>query len=362
MKRIVIFLIVVSSICLLQAQSRIKDISKVQGMDQKQVIGYGLVVGLQGTGDSAASAVTIQSINNMLEHFGLSVPSNRIRPNNVAAVMVTGMLPAFATSGSSFDIVISAIGDARSLEGGTLLMTPLIGENNQKYAIAQGNISMGGSTDPGRDTRVRRSYSNTGRIPNGAMVQTDNPNMLVKDGELKIQLFNPDFTTAERVATVINANAGMRLATAVDASNVSLIVPDDAIVNNGLIGFISNIENLPIVPQQAALVVINERTGTVVAGGNVRIAPVAIAHGNITIRIQGETQEYTTGPFTLVVPVTSNVAEDEANNNRVFVMETATVQELAQALNAIRVTPRDIIAIFQAIKESGALLSDLRII
>jgi len=346
----------------MHAQSRIKDISKVQGADQKQVIGYGLVVGLQGTGDSPASAVTIQSINNMLEHFGLSVPSTRIRPNNVAAVMVTGLMPAFASSGSAFDVVISSVGDARSLEGGTLLMTPLIGENNQKYAIAQGSLSMSGATDNGRDTRVRRSYSNAGRIPNGAIVEMDNPNILVRDAQLKIQLFSSDFTTAERVAAAINANAGMRLATADNSSNVSVIVPDDVIVNNTLNGFISNIENLPVQPQQAAMVVINERTGTIVAGGNVRIAPVAIAHGNLTVRIQGDTQEYTTGPFTLVVPVTSNVADDEANNSRVFVMETATVQELATALNTIRVTPRDIIAIFQSLKEAGALLSDLRVI
>jgi len=362
MKRIVFALIIVFTVCVLHSQTRIKDISKVRGADNKQVIGYGLVVGLQGTGDSPASAVTIQSINNMLEHFGLSVPSNRIRPNNTAAVMVTGLLPPFATSGAAFDIVVSSVGDARSLEGGTLLMTPLIGENNQKYAIAQGPISMGGNVDNGRDTRVRKSYSNAGRIPNGAIVETENPNMFVRDGELQLQLYNADFTTAERVAAAINAAQGMRLATADNGSNVSVIVPDNVIVNNEVIAFISNIENLVVQPQQAARVVINERTGTVIAGGNVQIAQVAISHGNLTLQIQGPTQEYTTGPFTLVVPVTSNVDAENARNQRVYVVETATVQDLATALNAIRVTPRDMISIFQALKEAGALLADLKII
>jgi flagellar P-ring protein precursor FlgI len=361
MKRIVFSILIILIIGILSAQTRLKDISKFGGADNRQLIGYGLVTGLQGTGDSPASAVTIQSINNMLEHFGLSVPETRIRPNNVAAVMVTAIMPPFASSGSTFDVIVSSVGDARSLEGGMLLMTPLVGRDNRLYATAQGPISMGGFMEENRETRLRRNYSNAGRIPNGAIVDNDNPSSFIRDGELRIQLHSADFTTAERVAVAINNAQGMRLATAENGSVVTVIVPDNVLMNNNLIAFISELENLEVTPQQNARVVINERTGTIVAGGNVRIAEVAIAHGNLVIRIATETTEYTTGPFTLVAQHVSNISSNE-EATRFFVMETATVQELAQALNAIKVSPRDMISIFQALKEAGALLAELRII
>jgi len=360
MKRLGFVIMILAVVTMLTAQSRLKDISRISGADSRQLIGYGLVVGLQGTGDSPASQVTIQSINNMLEHFGLTVPENRIRPNNVAAVMVTAIMPPFASPGSTFDIVVSSVGDARSLEGGVLLMTPLTGQDNRRiYAIAQGSISFGGFNEETRGTRLRRNYTNAGRIPNGAIVQMENPNAMLRDGELRIMLNQPDFTTAERAVTAINEFFEMRLAVADNASNITVLVPDDVILDNNLIGFISSIENLEVVTQQTARVVINERTGTIVAGGNVRIAQVAIAHGNLVIRV-GEPQLLNLGPYRLEMLNERIMAEEQSA--RVFIMESATVQELAQALNAIRITPRDMISIFQSIKEAGALLAELRII
>ena len=359
MKKMFMAFILILAFVGLSAQTRLKDISKISGMDNRELIGYGLVVGLQGTGDSPASQATIQSIVNMLEHFNLSVPENRVRPNNVAAVMVTAVMPPFASTGSQFDVVVSSVSDARSLEGGQLFMTPLRGGDNRVYAIAQGPVSIGGFNEEARGTRLRRNFSNTGRVPNGASVQITNSNVIFQNGELKILLNNPDFTTAERAVTAINNLLNMRLATAENASTINVIVPDDVVMNDNLISFISNIENLEIVPQQSARVVINERTGTIVAGGNVQIAPVAIAHGNLMIKVQSEEENLSAGPFSLERYITEM---DTQEQNRIFFMESATVQELAQALNAIKVTPRDMISIFQALKESGALLADLRIL
>jgi flagellar P-ring protein precursor FlgI len=361
MKRLFLVLYIILIVNILSAQTRLKDISKVSGADSKQLIGYGLVVGLQGTGDSPASVATIQSLYNMFEHFNLSVQENRIRPNNVAIVTVTANMPPFASNGSTFDVVVSSVGDARSLEGGTLLRTTLVAPDNRVYAIAQGPLSMGGFREENRQTRLRQSYSNTGRVPNGAIVSLENSNNISNDGELKFLLHSPDFTTAERVAAAINAAQGMRLATANNASTISVIIPDEVFVNDSLIAFVSNLENLMVVPQQSARVVINERTGTIVAGGNVQISSVAIAHGNLMLRIATDTTEYTTGPFTLVVSATSNIESSE-QTSRMFTLESATVQELAAALNAIRCSPRDMISIFQSLKEAGALQAELRII
>ena len=360
MKKAILIVIIIMAVTGLTAQTLLKDISKVSGMDSRQLIGYGLVVGLQGSGDSTSSQVTIQSINNMLEHFGLSVPDNRITPRNTAAVMVTAVMPPFASAGSTFDVIVSSVGDAKSLEGGQLLMTPLIGQDSKAMiAIAQGSISFGGFNEATRGTSIRRNYTNSGRIPNGAIVEVENTNMIFQNGELRILLNSPDFTTAERATAAINDLLGMRLATAENASSIMVIVPDDVIMDNNLISFISNIENLEVAPQQTARVVINERTGTIVAGGNVRISPVAIAHGNLVIRVAAEDEVYSAGQFSLERYIT---IMDSREETRVFYMETATVQELAQALNSIRVTARDMISIFQALKESGSLLAELRIL
>ena len=360
MKRYGVLITIIVVATMLAAQTRLKDISKISGMESRQLIGYGLVTGLNGTGDSPASQATIQSITNMLEHFGLTVPENRVRTNNVAAVMVTATMPAFASPGSTFDVQVAAMADARSLEGGTLLLTPMIGHDSRVvYAMAQGSISISGFAEEARGARVRRNVTNAGRVPSGAIVQAENSGNLLRDGELQLMLSNPDFTTAERTVEAINEFFEMRVATARNASNISIIVPDEVILNNNLIGFIASIENLEVTPQVNARVVINERTGTIVAGGNVRINSVAIAHGNLMIRVSQDVGHLTAGPFNLATYIAHVEAQED---HRTFVLESGTVQELAQALNAIKVTPRDMIAIFQSLKEAGALLAELRII
>jgi len=358
MKKLCIILGLIT-VTYLSAQARLKDISKMSGMDGKQLVGYGIVTGLQGTGDTPASQAAIQSIKNMLEHFSLSVPENRIRPNNSAAVMITATMPPFAAPGTTFDVNVSSIADARNLEGGILIMSPLIGTDNVKYALAQGPISIGGSNEDARgaNNKVRQNYRNTGRIPNGAVVEVNNSNNLINDGDLTVLLHQPDFTTAERVVTAINELYNIPLANAENASKINIIVPDNFILNNNLVAFIASLENLEIQADQVARVVINERTGTIVAGGNVRITSAVIAHGNLMLKIN---DELNLGPYYLEMLLEKDRLGKP--QSRFFELQSATVAELAQALNAIKVTPRDMIAIFQSLKETGALMAELRIL
>ncbi len=359
MKRLSLLAAFILVILSLSAQSRLKDISAFSGIETKELIGYGLVVGLQGTGDGSSSQMTIQSIMNMLEHFGISVPLNKIRPNNVAAVMITTTMPPFMKTGSRFDVNVSSIGDAKSLEGGVLLMTPLIGQDNKKYALAQGPISFGGFNEEIKNTKMRKNYTNVGRIPNGATLETEVPNTLLKNGELNLVLNQADFTTAQKIVSSINSVYRGRIASADDARSISITVPDSVIVRNNLIGFISTVENIRITPEQPAKVVINERTGTIVAGGNIRINEVAIAHGNLVIQVATEVQSVNVGPVG-VENSQSKISIKE--DSRVVTMKTATVEELARALNSIKVSPRDMISIFQSIKEAGALQAELKIL
>jgi flagellar P-ring protein precursor FlgI len=342
----------------LSAQSRLKDISTFSGIESKELIGYGLVVGLQGTGDGTSSQMTIQSIMNMLEHFGITIPINKIRPNNVAAVMITATMPPFMRAGSRFDVNVSSIGDAKSLEGGVLLMSPLVGQDNIKYALAQGPVSFGGFNEEIRNTKMRKNYTNVGRIPNGAVLEVELENKMLVNGELNLVLNQADFTTAQRIVSNINDTYRGRIANAYDARTITITVPDSILVRNNLIGFISNVENLRVVPEQNAIVVINERTGTIVAGGNVRINEIAIAHGNLVIQVETQVTRTQVGPFGREEEETTiNVKEDA----RVVTMQTATVEDLARALNSIKVSPRDLISIFQSIKEAGALQAELKI-
>ncbi|HOQ79454.1 MAG TPA: flagellar basal body P-ring protein FlgI [Candidatus Cloacimonadota bacterium] len=342
----------------LSAQSRLKDISSFSGIESKELIGYGLVVGLQGTGDGTSSQMTIQSIMNMLEHFGITVPINRIRPNNVAAVMITATMPPFMKAGSRFDVNVSSIGDAKSLEGGVLLMSPLIGQDNKKYALAQGPVSFGGFNEEIRNTKMRKNYTNVGRIPNGAVLELEVENKMLINGELNLVLNQADFTTAQKIVTNINSIYRGRIANAYDARTISISVPDSVLVRNNLINFISTVENLRVVPEQSAIVVINERTGTIVAGGNVRINEIAIAHGNLVIQVETKTNRAQVGPYSTESESSNITATEDA---RVITMETATVEDLARALNAIKVSPRDLISIFQSIKQAGALQAELKI-
>jgi len=359
MKRIILIILACFLTAGLAAQSRLKDISSFTGIESKELIGYGLVVGLQGTGDGASSQMTIQSIVNMLEHFGLSVPMTKIKPNNVAAVMVTATMPAFSKEGSKFDVHVSSIGDAKSLEGGVLLMTPLIGTDNKKYALAQGPISFGGFNEESKQAKIRKNYTNVGRIPNGATSEADLANKMLKDGEINLVLNQSDFTTVQKIVSLINNTYRGRIANADDGRSISITVPDSIIVRNNLIGFVANIENLRVNPEQPARVVINERTGTIVAGGNIRINQVAIAHGNLVIQVNTENRRASAGPFS---SSSSQTQIKSSESSRVVTMETATVEDLAKALNSIKVTPRDMISIFQSIKEAGALQAELKIL
>jgi flagellar P-ring protein precursor FlgI len=303
--------------------------------------------------------MTVISINNMLEHFGLSVPENRISARNTAAVIVTASMPAFAGPGSTFDVNVASVGDARSLEGGQLLMTPLVGADNRLYAIAQGPLTFGGfNVGMQRGVRERQHFTNVGTVVNGALVQESSNGVFIVDGELNLMLMNPNFTTAERAAEAINEEFGMRLATANNASNISVIVPDDVIMGDNIVGFISTIENLEVHVAVPARVVINERTGTIVAGGNIVLQEVAIAHGHLTVITHAGNQP-PFGPYSFE----ARLADIEQRDyRRMFMIEGTTVAEISAALHAIRVTPREMIAIFQALHASGALMAELRII
>ncbi len=354
-----VLLALLLSVALMQAQVRLKDIAGFSGLESKQLIGYGLVIGLDGTGDGSSSQMTIQSIKNMMERFGLTIAQNKIRPNNVAAVIVTATLPAFAKSGSTFDVTVSSVGDAKSLEGGTLLMTPLLGIDEELYAMAQGSVSIGGFNSSAAGTKLRKNFALVGRIPGGAVVEKEVFSQMLYNGELLVNLHNPDFTTAQRVATAINEYFEYRLAAPEDASSVQIVVPDSVLVQKKLIGFISSIENLEVVPEQRARVVINERTGTIVAGGNVELSEVAVAHGNLMIKINTYSQSQSVG-FGMVEETTEYANVAAINEPaRVMVLESSTVQELARALNSIKVTPRDLISIFQSLKAAGALQAEL---
>ena len=344
---------------LLVAQSRLKDISSFSGIESKSIVGYGLVVGLQGSGDGSSSQMTIQSIMNMLEHFGLTVPMSKVKPNNVAAVMVTAELPAFGKLGSQFDVTVSSIGDAKSLEGGVLLLTPLIGPDGKQYASAQGSISIGGFNEETKNAKIRKNHANVGRVPNGASVEKEIYSQLVTNGELLLNLQTPDFTTAQTTAASINRLFRSKIANAEDAASISISVPDSVLARHNLIGFMSRIENVEIQTDLPAKIIINERTGTIVAGNTVRINEVAIAHGNLIIEIRNKSVTNQVGPY---VQQTSESKIKVGETGSVVVMQATTVQELSRALNSIKVTPRDLISIFQALKAAGALQGELQIL
>jgi len=365
MKRYLTFLLIILSLSYLRSTAgvRIKDIAKIQGLRGTQLIGYGLVVGLDGTGDGRRSLFTIQSVTNMLKRFGITVPQHRVRLENVAAVMVTAQIPPFMKVGSRVDVIVSSLGDATSLEGGTLLLTPLFGPDGTLYAMAQGPVSIGGfNVETIGGERVRKNYTLVGRVPEGATVEKEIPQDFVKDQKLSLVLENPDFTTANRLAQAINQDLGKHIAVPVDAAQVTVNIPPDYQNPGGIVDFISRVESLEITPDEVARVVVNERTGTIIVGEKVTISTVAVSHGNLSIEITTIPVISQPPPFskgkTVVVPQTeTRVTTEEA---RMMVIEqTASVKDVAYALNALGVTPRDIIAIFQALKEAGALKAEL---
>ncbi len=349
-----------------ESQTRLKDIATVQGVRGNQLVGYGLVVGLAGTGDSSQAAFTIQSTASLLQKFGVTVPEGSLKLKNVAAVMVTADLPAFAKSGGTIDVTVSSLGDASSLQGGTLVQTPLQAANGQVYAVAQGSISVGGfladsSAGAGAGSVVQ-NHVTAGRIPSGAIVEQDVPTTLSHGSGIAVTLNEADFTTAARVTQAINKNLppGATGAHAEDASTIDI----DTTPGTDPVFLIAALENLAVVPDDAAKIIINERTGTVVLGGDVSVSACAIAHGNLTVQIDDDTlvsqPEPLSGGQTVAVP-RKKVGVQEGAEHLITVPPSTTIAKVVRALNALGVTPRDLIAILQTMKQAGALHADLEI-
>jgi flagellar P-ring protein precursor FlgI len=359
------------------AQVRVKDVARVQGVRENSLYGYGLVIGLGGTGDrSRSNPFTPQAIASMLQRLGISVPVDRLDGKNVAAVIVTAKLPPFARTGLALDITVSSLGDATTLQGGTLLLTPLLGADGRVYALAQGPLSVGGfaASGAGGDS-VQKNHPTVGRVPGGAVVEREVPMALDPSG-LTFALLQPDFTTAVRLARAINeagaaagaperrADPSPEIARAVDASTVLVRVP--AGEQSHLIEFIARIESAQLTVDTPARVVINERTGTVIMGNQLRISTVAVSHGNLSIHISEEKQVSQPPPLaprsatTVVVPK-SEVTVREDKGQLAVVREGASIGDVVQALNTLGVTPRDLIAILQAIRQAGALMAELEI-
>jgi len=339
-----------------QASSRIKDIADFEGVRENVLVGYGLVVGLNGTGDTMDnSEFTRQSLIGMLNRLGVNtLPSSStaqlaLKPKNVAAVMVTARLPAFARQGMKIDITVSALGDSKDLLGGTLMVTPLTGADGEVYAIGQGQVATGGFSASGQGTSVTKAVPTTGRIANGAIVEREVPFDMSNMETVQVTLRNPDFTTARRVAQAINAYLGSDSARPTDPTTVHLQVPGR------------------VTPDQLARVVVDEHTGTIVMGENVRISTVAIAQGNLTIRITETPQVSQPSPFSATGETTTvartDVQVDEGQGNKLAMMQTGvTLHDLVANLNALGISPRDLITILQAIKAAGALQADLQVL
>lgn len=342
---------------------RIKDIADIQGVRSNMLVGYGLVVGLDGTGDGKKALFTVQSMVSMLEKMGITVDTQDIKVSNAAAVMVTAELPAFASVGGRIDALVSSIGDAKSLEGGTLLLTPLKAANGQTYAVSQGPVNTGGFSAGGTGGSIQKNFPTVGRVINGALIEREIQLDFNRNHALSLNLHNPDFTTASRVADAINALFYDQIAAAADAGTVQLNVP--TAYTGNVVELMAMIEKLEVKPDHIARVVINERTGTVVMGESVRIATIAIAHGNLSIVIKESAQVSQPPPFsdgqTVVVP-DSQIEVREDDKQLMLVPAGSSIGEVVRALNALGVTPRDLIAIFQAIKAAGALQAELEVI
>jgi flagellar P-ring protein precursor FlgI len=366
-KKINILLFLVGILCILSVESfaaKVKDIADVRGTGESQVIGYGIVVGLNQTGDNPLTTYTNQSILNMLKRFGLTIESNNVRMRNVAAVMVTATVPAFSGAGSKIDVVVSSMGDATSLQGGTLLLTPLATPRGQIVGNAQGPVTVGGYNYQSQGSQVSKNFVNSGRVPSGLILTADIGGNISQDQSIKINLRDPDFTTVTRVSNAINSLAGINgAASPIDGGTVQIAL-NGGESNAELMALISNIENLEVDVEPEARVIINERTGTVVIGGNVRILPAVISHGGLEISIQRQVVVPQPAPFTILPPRIAQTAEIEAeeelsNATPLDIEEGASVDDIANALNLLEVKPRDLIAIFQALKEAGALQAEL---
>ncbi|HEY1474446.1 MAG TPA: flagellar basal body P-ring protein FlgI [Pseudolabrys sp.] len=346
------------------ATSRIKDLANIEGVRQNQLIGYGLVVGLNGTGDTLNNIpFTKQSLTAMLERLGVNIRGQTLRTGNVAAVMVTANLPPFGTQGTRMDITVSALGDSKSLMGGTLLVTPLLGADGNVYAVAQGSLAIGGFVAEGDAAKITRGVPTVGRISNGALIEREIDFTLNKLSQLRMALRNPDFTTAKRIAAAINDFIGQPTAEPLDPATIGITIPQQ--YHGNVISLLTEIEQLQVEPDLGAKIVIDERSGVVVIGRDVRVSMVAVAQGNLTVSVTETPEVSQPAPFarrgrTTVVPRTSiGVQED---GKKVFVVrEGVSLQQVVDGLNAMGIGPRDLITILQAIKAAGAIQADIEV-
>ena len=345
------------------APTRIKDIAKVQGVRSNQLVGYGLVVGLNGTGDSDKIQHMINSTVSMLRTFGITVDTSNWKTNNIAAVMVTATLPPFVREGDTIDVTISAVGNAKSIQGGTLIQTPLRAGNGEVYAVAQGPVSTGGFVaGNGGGNSAQKNFPTVGTTPNGAIVERTVEDDLGNRGQISLSLDNVDFTTATRITNAINSAYGS-VAHAANPGRIDIRIPNYYRTN--VVEFISTIEELPVTPDNVAKIVFNERTGTIIMGGNVSVDECAITQGGLSIKVTSEQSGYGGGPLSFGDSVRLNntdVEVQEQTANSIVLPPTTNVNDIIGALNAIGATPRDCISILQALKAAGAIHADVEII
>ncbi len=360
------FILLVSSLPVSSfANSRIKDLAEIEGVRENQLIGYGLVVGLNGTGDSLNnSPFTLQSLQGMLERMGVNTRNTNLRTKNVAAVIVTGHLPPFATQGSRMDVTISALGDSSSLQGGTLLVTPLVGANGEVFAVAQGPLAVGGFSAQGAAGSITRGVPTVGRISSGALIEREIKYDFLKLKTLRLALRNPDLTTANRIARVINSFIGIKIAKAENPATVRITLTPK--IKKNMMGLLTDIEQLRVEPDIPAKVVIDEQSGIIVIGSNVRVSTVAIAQGNLTVTISETPQVSQAAPLapggeTVVVPRTEVAVNDENDKKLAIVKNGVSLQSLVDGLNALGIGPRDMISILQSIKAAGALQAEIEV-
>jgi flagellar P-ring protein precursor FlgI len=346
------------------ATSRIKDLANIEGVRQNQLIGYGLVVGLNGTGDTLNNIpFTKQSLTAMLERLGVNVRGQTMRTGNVAAVMVTANLPPFGTQGTRIDVTVSALGDSKSLQGGVLLVTPLLGADGNVYAVAQGSVAIGGFQAEGEAAKIVRGVPTVGRIANGALIEREIEFALNRLNQLRMALRNPDFTTAKRIAAAINDFIGSPTAEPLDPGTVGITIPQQ--YHGNVVSLLTEIEQLQVEPDLSAKIVIDERSGIIVMGRDVRVSMVAVAQGNLTVTITETPQVSQPTPFsrggsTVVVPRT-RIGVQEDGKKLALVKDGVSLQQLVDGLNALGIGPRDLIAILQAIKAAGAIQADIEV-
>jgi len=345
------------------SSARIKDIVNIEGVRDNQLVGYGLVVGLNGTGDSLNnSPFTKQSLQAMLERLGVNTRGESMRTANVAAVMVTANLPAFSTQGSRLDVNVAALGDSKSLQGGTLLVTPLLGADGEVYAIAQGSVTINGFSASGDAATIVSGVPTTGRISSGGLIEREIGFVLGAQRSLRLALRNPDLTTSRRVALAINDFIGTPCATPEDPATVRINLPHN--FNGNIVDLLTDIEQLVVQTDMPAKIVIDENSGLIVMGNDVRVSTVAVAQSNLTVSIAENPEIVQPAPFSLgetAVEPRTDLTVQTTDSNLAMVRESVSLRELVDGLNALGIAPRDLIAILQAIKAAGALQAEIEV-